>query len=83
MIWGGMFYEARNDLVIFYRGSVNVQRYVEEVLQDHVITFAPFIGENFRFMHDNARCHVARSVTEYLDEAGIQTLPLHFIFLCA
>ncbi|CAH2100838.1 unnamed protein product [Euphydryas editha] len=75
MIWGGISYEARTELVIFDRGSVNAQRYVEEVLQDHVITFTTFIGENFRLMHDNARCHVARSFTEYFDEAGIQTLP--------
>lgn len=75
MVWGGITYEARTDLVVFDRGSVNAQRYVEEVLQDHVVPFAPFIGENFRLMHDNARCHTARSVTQYLDEVGIQVLP--------
>lgn len=26
-------------------------------------------------MHDNARCHTARSVAQYLDEVGIQVLP--------
>ncbi|CAH2103839.1 unnamed protein product [Euphydryas editha] len=46
MIWGGISYEARTDLVIFDRGSVNAQRYLEEVIQDYVIIFAPFIGEN-------------------------------------
>lgn len=74
MIWGAISYEARTDLVVFDRGSVNAQRYVEEVLQEHVVPFAPFIGENFRLMHDNARCHVASSVTQYLHEVGIQTL---------
>ena len=27
-------------------------------------------------MHDNARCHSARSVSQYLNEVGIQVLPL-------
>lgn len=75
MVWGGISYMARTDLVVFDRGSMNAQRYAEEVLQDHVIPFAPFIGENFRLMHDNARCHTARSVTQYLNEVGIQVLP--------
>lgn len=35
--------------------SVTVQKYVQNVLQNHVIPFAPFLGHNFRFMHDNAR----------------------------
>lgn len=58
-------YEARTDLVVFDRGSVTAQRYVEEVLQDHGIPFSPFIGENFRLMHDNARCYTGRFVVQY------------------
>ena len=27
-------------------------------------------------MHDNARCHSARSVSQYLNEVGIEVLPL-------
>lgn len=51
MIWGGISYKARTDLGVLDRGSVNAQRYVEEVVQDHFVTFAPFIGKNFRLMH--------------------------------
>ncbi|KAJ8729055.1 hypothetical protein PYW07_006751 [Mythimna separata] len=75
MVWGGITCEARTDLVVFVTGSVNAQKYVEEVLQDHVVPFAPFIGDNFRLMHDNARCSTAKSVTQYLDAVGIQVLP--------
>lgn len=75
MVWGAISYEGRTDLVVFNRGSVNAQRYVEEVLQDHVVPFAPFIGDNFRLMHDNARCHTARLVNEYLNEVGVPVLP--------
>lgn len=75
MVWGGISYEARTELVVFDRGSVNAQRYVEEILEPHVIPFAPFIGDDFRLMHDNARAHVAGLVTEYLDAVGIARLP--------
>lgn len=75
MIWGGISYDARTDLVGFDRGSVIAHRDQEEGLQDHVVTFAPFIRENFQLMHVNARSYGARTVTQYLDEVGIRTLP--------
>lgn len=75
MVWGAISYEARTDLVVVSRGSMTAQRYVEEVLQDHVVPFAPFIGENFILMHDNARAHVAGQVNDYLDAVGIRRLP--------
>lgn len=51
MVWGGISYEARTNFVVFDRRSVNVQRCVEEVLEDHVIPFVPFISDNFRLIH--------------------------------
>lgn len=74
MIWGGICYDARTELVIFERGSVNAHRYVTEVLEPHVMPFAPFIGDSFVLMHDNARVHTARVVTDYLDAVNIQRL---------
>ncbi|CAK1580956.1 unnamed protein product [Parnassius mnemosyne] len=75
MVWGGISYEAYTDLFIFDKAAVNLHRYIEEFLQEHVIPFAPFIGQNFVLMHDSAGALVARSVTEYLNEVGNQTLP--------
>lgn len=75
MVWGAISYEARTDLVIFDRGNLNANRYVVEVLEPHVMPFAPFIGENFLLMHDNAKAHVARIVTQYLEDVNILTLP--------
>ena len=43
MLWGGISYEARTDLLILKRGAINALRYLEAVLEPHVITFAPFI----------------------------------------
>ncbi|RZC04986.1 hypothetical protein BDFB_008370 [Asbolus verrucosus] len=43
-------------------------------LADHVVPFAPFVGENFTLMHDNSRPHIARVVMCYLDEVNIRRL---------
>lgn len=75
MVWGGICYDARTELVVFDRGSVNAHKYVTEVLEPHVMPFGPFIGDNFVLMHDNARAHTARIVTNYLDAVNIQRLP--------
>jgi transposase len=36
--------------------------------------FAPFIGPNFIFMHNNAGPHTARIVSSYLNEFGISQM---------
>jgi len=74
MFWGGISLTARTDLVVINNGSLTADRYIREILQDHVIPFAPYIGENFLFQHDNARPHVAQIVQNYLNEVGIDTM---------
>jgi transposase len=74
MVWGGISWEARTELVFIERGTLTAHRYIEEVLQDHVVGFAQFAGDGFIFMHDNARPHTARIVTDYLHDVGIDTM---------
>lgn len=71
MVWGGISFEARTNLVIMNGGGMTADRYIREVLEPHVVPFAPFIGDDFLLMHDNARPHVARIVSEYLAEVEI------------
>lgn len=71
MVWGGISFEARTNLVIMNGGGMTADRYIREVLEPHVVPFAPFIGDDFILMHDNARPHVARIVNEYLAEVEI------------
>lgn len=40
-----------------------MHRYIVEALRDHVLQF---IGDKFVIMHDNAKSHIPRIVTEYL-----------------
>jgi transposase len=54
---------------------VMARRYITECLQDHVVPYEDFLGENFILMQDNARPHTAGIVRQYLYEVGIVTLP--------
>lgn len=74
MVWGGINAHARTELTVIENGSLTALRYIEEILLPNVVTFAPFIGENFVLMHDNARPHVAGVVTQFLEEVGITTM---------
>ena len=73
MIWAGISTEARTDLVFVENGVLTAHRYIEEILQE-VGPLAPFIGNQFTLIHNNARPHVAHVVSEYLYEFGLPRL---------
>lgn len=74
MVWGGISLTARTDLVVVDNGAMNADRYIRNILEEHVVPFAPYIGENFIFMDDNARPHRARIVQEYLEEVEVSRM---------
>lgn len=47
MVWGGISLMARTELHIIARGTLNAERYVEDILEQYVVPFAPFVGEEF------------------------------------
>lgn len=71
MAWGGISFQARTELVFILNGTLNAHRYITEILEDHVVPFMGFLGENATFMQDNARPHTARMTSTYLDEVQI------------
>lgn len=73
MVWGGISLEARTDLVIL-QGGINADRYIRQCLEEHVVPYMPFIGENFLLMHDNARPHIAQITRQYLNDVDVQVL---------
>jgi hypothetical protein len=75
MIWTGISLEAHTDLVFVENGAMTAHRYILECVESHVVPYAPFIGENFLFMDDNARPHMTRIVVRYLEQVGIRLLP--------
>lgn len=74
MLWGGISLRGRTELVVVNQGTMTADRYIRDILEEHVVPYAPFVGPDFILMHDNARPHVARVVRAYLDEVGIFVL---------
>lgn len=73
MVWGGISLTGRTELVIV-NGTLTAERYILEVLDQHVVSYAPYIGRGFLLMQDNARPHIARVVRNYLEEVEIDTM---------
>lgn len=71
MVWGGISFHEKTNLVPLREGSLNSRRYIDEILSEHVVPLAAPIGQNFIFMHDNARPHTARIVNQYLQEQNV------------
>lgn len=74
MVWAGISLEAKTELFILQERSLNANNYIRDILADHVVPFAPFIGPDFLLMQDNARPHTARCVMRYLQEVDIELL---------
>ena len=66
--------DAKTDLHVSGRASLNAETYIRDILDMYVIPYAPFIGDNFILMQDNARLHVANCVTEFLNATEIRLM---------
>jgi DDE superfamily endonuclease len=87
MVWACFTGTRVGPLIVCDAGSVNADRYLK-ILHDGVITFTndvlnPAPGadsitvatdDTFLFMHDNAPCHTAKKVTEYLKKRRLPTM---------
>ena len=85
MVWGGISYYGKTDLIFIDRPPVRrgrnlrnpgltAQRYIDEILRPVVL---PYIAAHpgMRFQQDNARAHSARITTAFLAQNAVQTLP--------
>ncbi len=71
MVWAGVCYGQRTQ-VHFINGILNAQRYRDEILGPIVV---PFIHDHqLMLQHDNARPHVARICTQFLEAENIPVL---------
>ena len=68
MVWSEIMQNTRTPFHVFGNGSVNVQRYQQEVLKPYVRLLRGAISLEFTFMDDNARAHRALLVVEYLEK---------------
>nr|CAH7729147.1 unnamed protein product [Callosobruchus chinensis] len=68
MAWGGISSHACRELVFIQNETLNAHRCFKVILEDHVVPFMGYLGEEATFMHDNERPHTARLVSVHLDE---------------
>jgi hypothetical protein len=68
MVWSAISVQGRTELVCLRGARMTAVRYITDILDPHVIPYGLFIGQNFVYMHDNARPHTVRIVQEYLRE---------------
>lgn len=71
MVWTGISADAHTDLHFFER-SMDSHIYIEDIIIPYIVPYKEYIGENFLLMQDNARPHVARIVSDFLNEVNIQ-----------
>ncbi len=70
MVWAGVCYGQRTQ-VHFIDDILNAQRYRDEILRPIVV---PFIHDHHLMLqHDNARPHVARICTQFLEAENIMS----------
>jgi hypothetical protein len=64
MVWGGITFEDRTNLVVVNRGSMTAVRYRDDIIAPVVEPFGAIHRPGFVFMHDNARPHIANVVRQ-------------------
>ena len=57
MVWASISYNGCTDLHVFMNGTVNGQRYRDEILAPYVVPYAGAVGQEFILMNDNATAH--------------------------
>ncbi|KAL0182560.1 hypothetical protein M9458_021935, partial [Cirrhinus mrigala] len=71
MVWAGVCYRQRTQ-VHFIDGILDAQRYRDEILR---LVVVPFVHDrHLMLQHDNARPHVARICTQFLETENIPVL---------
>ncbi|GFS70059.1 transposable element Tcb2 transposase [Trichonephila clavipes] len=71
MVWKGIMMDGRSYLHFYDTGSVTAQRYRDEVLEPYVHLFRGAVDPDFIFMDDNAPCHRAVLIDDFLETENI------------
>ncbi|GFU53576.1 transposable element Tcb2 transposase [Trichonephila clavipes] len=72
LVWGGIMFGSRTDLHIFDAGSVNGNRYCNEILLPYVRLFRGAMALQFLFMDDNALSHRTLAAEQLLESEDIE-----------
>ena len=73
MIWVGISLAGKTQLV-FINGTLNAQRYRDEIMDPVVITYVQNLGAGSILQDDNVRPHTAMIVQHHLQQRGTQRM---------
>ena len=73
MVWGGITGNRKTDLVVV-QGNIDAQRYVAEVLNAYALPCIRQHSPGVTLMQDNARPHVARFTTQFLQQNNVNVM---------
>jgi len=73
MVWAGISGRHRTDLVIV-DGTLTARRYIDQILEPHVLPFFESHPTVDILMQDNARPHAARITKDFLEESEISVM---------
>jgi hypothetical protein len=73
MVWGGISRNYRTPLVVV--GNLNAQRYVDQILEPHLVPLMATHPDLSFFQQDGARAHTARLTMNFLEQEDIDVLP--------
>ena len=73
MVWGGIMGRRKTNLIV-EQGNLNVQGYINQILQLEAVPFLQRRGPAI-LMHDNARPHVAVICRQFLNRNNVNVLP--------
>lgn len=62
MVGNNFFLTACTDLVVIHNGTLTAEKYIQDILEQHVVPIAPNIDENLLPIQDKDRAHVAQVV---------------------
>ena len=74
MVWGCISLRGRTELVILPPPAMTSIRYVNDVLQPHILPLKRQLRQNFVFMQDNARPHTANITQQFFQRHDIALL---------
>jgi hypothetical protein len=64
MVWIAISLDVATELVVLDRCNLNAHRYITNILEPVVEPFAPFAAQDFIYMQNNGRPHIARVVSD-------------------
>ena len=73
MVWGCFTWDSLGPLIRL-EGKIDNKRYIEEVLQSHLLPFLQGLEEDYEFQQDNASIHKSKLTMKFFENSEINLM---------